>query len=576
MTGCALGDPFSGYLWTQYVSTSEYVQGLGLAAELPRWAVPKAADVLAAGRTFMAPCWLPIIGLTIFGIIVGSISNYGLGYLLYRLTSDVEKLPFPFAPVSAAGIVALSTDRGEENRWRWRAFAIGGMIGMVWGLIYVCVPMITQALLPKRVELIPLVFIDLTRQVSTLLPAVPFNLVINLGAFFGGMITPFWGVMGGLFGLLATWTANPILHRMGILANWRPDMGYVDTAFVNTIDFYLSFGIGLTFAVTFGQLGVFVAGIIRNRFRPRAYELSHRKPLSQSFREGWRILITNNRARGDFSIWISIAIYLCTTFSWILLGVFLVPGYPWIIMTLYAFVYNPLISYASARLEGLCGQAVDIPYLKEMTILMTGHKGVDIWFAPLPISNLGPATVGFRVMELCGVKMISTVKVLLTVLPITIVASFLTSEILWRMAPVPSASYPYTQLMWEFNLRNWCLMKTSTLDGGSLFLESLHLNYAVWGLTSGLTLFTVLSAFGLPVMLVYGMVWGLAQNSPGAMFCAILGAFVGRFYFKRKYKDMWLRYITVFFAGFGCGMGLVSMIAMSFTVLSKMLSPTLW
>ncbi len=60
------------------------------------------------------------------------------------------------------------------------------------------------------------------------------------------------------------------------------------------------------------------------------------------------------------------------------------------------------------------------------------------------------------------------------------------------------------------------------------------------------------------------------------MFCTMAGAFVGRFYFKRKYRDMWLKYMTAILAGFGCGVGLSSMVAMSFNVISRMLSPTMW
>ena len=85
-----------------------------------------------------------------------------------------------------------------------------------------------------------------------------------------------------------------------------------------------------------------------------------------------------------------------------------------------------------------------------------------------------------------------------------------------------------------------------------------------------------LSALGLPIMLVFGAVWGLAETSPGTMFCTMAGALVGRFYFKRKYKDMWLKYMTAILAGFGCGMGLTSMIAMAFNVITRMLSPTVW
>ncbi|MFH1731926.1 MAG: peptide transporter [Planctomycetota bacterium] len=576
MCGAALADPFTGYLWKQYVAQSEYVQGLGLAAELPAWAFPRAEQVQAAGRTFFAMPWVPIIALTIFGMIVSRIDNYGLGYVLYRITSDVEKLPFPFAPVGAAGIVALSTDRGDETTWRWRCFAIGGMIGMVWGAVYVCVPMITQVILPKRVELIPLIWIDFTEQVSRYLPAVPFNLVLNLGAFLSGMIIPFWGVMGGFLGLVITMCANPILQKMGVLSSWRPEMGFIDTTFVNNLDFYMSFTIGLTLAVTFSQFFIFISTSVRSLMKPKARELSHEKLLGERLKETWRILVTKNAARGDLSIFVALGIYFVSTSSWIVLGCYLVPGYPWMIMVFYALAYTPLISYATAKLEGICGRAVNLPYLRELTILLSGHKGVDIWFAPMPIQNLGSETVGFRILELTGTKIISQVKTLILTLPIVVFASFATSELLWRMAPVPSGAYPWTQRMWELQLRNWCLMKTATLEGGSQVMEALHMDYAVWGFAAGGTLFAVLSALGLPIMLVFGAVWGLMQTTPGAMFCTMLGAFIGKFYFKRKYKEMWLKYMTAMLAGFGCGMGLTSMIAMAFNVISRMLSPTMW
>ena len=119
-------------------------------------------------------------------------------------------------------------------------------------------------------------------------------------------------------------------------------------------------------------------------------------------------------------------------------------------------------------------------------------------------------------------------------------------------------------------------MLTATQEGGSQFLEALHFDYALWGFASGSSLFFILSAFGLPIMLIFGAVWGLAQSSPGAIFCTMAGACVGRFYFKRKFKDMWLKYMVVVMAGFGCGMGITSMIAMAFNVISRMLKPTLW
>jgi hypothetical protein len=126
------------------------------------------------------------------------------------------------------------------------------------------------------------------------------------------------------------------------------------------------------------------------------------------------------------------------------------------------------------------------------------------------------------------------------------------------------------------NIRNWGVIYTSTLEGGSQFLEALNGNYVVWGLVAGSTLLGSLTMLGLPVMFIFGALGGLSQVSPGAMFCGLVGAIVGRFYFRKRYKDMWLKYMTVVLAGFGCGMGIIAMVGMAFTVITRMLSPTLW
>ena len=75
--------------------------------------------------------------MIVLGQILGRIDRFGLGYVLFRITSDVEKLPFPMAPVGALGVTALAdssaSGTGEAPGWRWRVFSIGGMIGLVFG-----------------------------------------------------------------------------------------------------------------------------------------------------------------------------------------------------------------------------------------------------------------------------------------------------------------------------------------------------------------------------------------------------------------------------------------------------------
>ena len=45
-----------------------------------------------------------------------------------------------------------------------------------------------------------------------------------------------------------------------------------------------------------------------------------------------------------------------STIAYVVLCTILVPSFPWIFFLLYGFVYTPLISYITARMEGIAGQ----------------------------------------------------------------------------------------------------------------------------------------------------------------------------------------------------------------------------
>jgi hypothetical protein len=82
----------------------------------------------------------------------------------------------------------------------------------------------------------------------------------------------------------------------------------------------------------------------------------------------------------------------------------------------------------------------------------------------------------------------------------------------------------------------------------------------------------ILNLLGLPVLLVYGVVRGLGQSTPHGLILEVMGAFLGRFFFLRRYGAMWRQYAPVLLAGFSCGMGLTGMFAMGITLILKSLS----
>jgi hypothetical protein len=574
MAGLAVSSPFSGLLWNQYFVQSDFAKAMGIAQDIPSWWAPSEELIREGGRTFFTKAWLAPIAMTAMGLIIGTIDNYGLGYVLYRITSDVEELPFPMAPVGASGIVALTESKGTKERWRWRCFSIGGMLGMIFGAVYIGVPAITGTILAKPLQLIPIPWIDFTPQVGMFLPATPFNITFDLGAFIAGTVIPFWAVIGGTLGVVLAMVMNPMLQQHGVLSNWSPQMGFIDTQFSNSVDFYLSFGVGLTIAITLVSLWKVVAPLFGS-WRSKTEDNSSHAPGVEKTGV-WKRLVTNNVKRGDFSIFIALGIYIFNSAFWIILSSWLVPGFPWKFFVLYATIYTPLISYATAKMEGLCGQAISVPLIREATYILSGYRGIRIWFAPAPIPNYGSATVQFRILELTGTKIKSQIKTQLVTIPIIIVSSLVFSNILWQMSPVPSDAYPFAQTMWELNARNTCLTLSSTMEGGSLFMEAWKWNFFAWGLGTGVVMYTVLGIFGLPTLLFFGLVRGMGESFSGTLLAQLLGALLGRFYLRRRYGDMWLKYAPVLLAGFSCGMGLIAMISVAFTILSKMMSPLIY
>jgi hypothetical protein len=561
MAGAALSSPFQGLLWNQYLVQSDAARMLGLTEYIPAWVAPPPESASLLERTFFHRDWMIPILLLVGSQVIQRIDHFGLGYSLYRITSDVEKLPFPMAPVGALGTMALAESTEEkEKSWKWRVFSIGGVIGLAFGAIYVLLPVVSGLMFTSPIRLIPIPWIELTRHTEGFLPAVATGIQLDIGLIFIGMVLPFWAVIGGLIGLLITFAINPLLYRAGVLERWHPGMGTVDTVFANNFDFYMSFGIGLGLAIAFIGIWHVIKSLGQNRpgTRGTLQALFHPPP-----------------GRGDFNFWISIGIYVASTLAYVGLCVWLVPNFPWIFFLAYGFVYTPLLSYVSARMEGVAGQFVSLPMVREASFIAGaryfGYEGIEIWYAPIPIHNYGEATVHFREIELTGTSLRGIIKSEIVVFPVVMVASLLFSQFIWRLAPIPSGSYPYAQEMWHLQALNTLLMQTSTLEGSSLFYQALNFNYISGSLVFGVLLYGVLMVLGLPILLIYGVVRGLGQSTPHGMVLEVAGALLGRFVFLKRYGTMWRQYAPVLLAGFACGMGLSGMFAMGFALILKSL-----
>jgi len=565
----------SGLLWNQFLVQSESFRQFGLADKIPTWVAPSSPDVLGT-RSFFHPAWYVPIALVALAQLLQRADHFGLGYVMYRLTSDVERLPFPMAPVNAQGITALADASGGQETWRWRVFSFGAMLGMVFAVVYLALPAITGAYLPEPISIFPLPFKDLTENTEDFLPAVPMILSFNLGFVLAGMVLPFWAMVGSFVGLVLCTIANPILYHYGILKNWSTGIGAIRTIQSNTLDFYFSFGLGLTAAIAIIGFYHVISGLVRAR-----------RGAAEDGVAGieWRRLFRPPEGRGDISIWVAIVIYLAVTTITILTAYLLlehahrtnpaaaspVTKTLLLVFVFYGFVYTPIISYVSARMEGIVGMSVQIPFVREATFILTGYQGAAIWFAPFPLHNYGAQTLYFRTTELTGTKIWSMVKAEAFVFPIVLVATVVFSQFIWRIAPVPSSAFPYAEKFWELNAYRQGLMYTSTMPGGEHgpFAQAFSFIYLGIGLALALITYATMSFFGLPVLMVYGVIRGMDQATPDVILPQFIGALLGRYYFAKKFGTNWPQYRVVFFAGYGCGVGLVMMLSLGLVFMSK-------
>ena len=569
MCGAAMAAGGQGWLWRQFFAQSEEIRKMGLTELLPTWYVPTDPAVLAQ-RSFFMMDWLWPIGIGALMMLITRIDQFGLGYVMFRLTADVEELPFPMAPVGAAGMTALADSSNERETWRTKVFSMGAAGGIIFGLVYVGVPSITGALLGKPITILPIPFVDLTHYTEGVLPAMPIMLSFDLGLVVTGMVMPFMAILGSLFGVIFTMVANPILQNTGVLNSWEPGLNAIEIVRSNTFDFYFSFHLGLMFAVA-------IIGFLhmRSKLKQKKEEADEMGATKLDWSKLWK----QNRERGDIPIWVGITIYLASTCTYVSIAYYLVnyksewsgDPFPLWLLLFYGFIYTPFVSYISARMEGLVGMQLPLPFVREATFILSGYKGAAIWFAPIPMHNYASQVVEFRTMELTGTKFTALIKAEAITYPLMIISTLVFAQFIWSMGPVPSEMYPYANEFWELQAYQQGLVYTATLPDAatSPFREAFRFDYLSAGLGGALALYAVLAHFNLPVFLVYGMIRGLDQSLPHAMIPTIIGAMLGRYGCRKWFGDMWPQYRVVFAAGFGAGMGLAVMFALGVVFMLK-------
>lgn len=562
------GGPFGNLIWNQYFVTSP--NAAAVAADIPRWVVPPANSIALQQRTFFHGDWFIPIVLLLVGEVMGRLNWMSAGYFLFRVTSDIERLPFPMAPVAASGATALAEAASKEESWRWRVFSIGSVIGLIFGFFYIAIPVFTGVVFNKAFTLIPIPFFDLTTNTETILPGAMTGISGDLTKVLIGFVIPFHIVAGSVAGsVICRIILAPFLYHLGFFGTsesngWTRGMDAIYTQQATDIKFWMSVGIGLQIAVALiGFWSVFASfRALRRQARDRGLKLSV------------------PRGRGDLPLAIPIVIWLLITLFYILLSKYLIglqskPGeihnFPVWIIVFYGLIWSPINSYVSARMIGLTGTGVSFPFLKEVSIMKSGYPYVDVWYAPIPLHDYGAFAQKFREVELTGTKFTSVIKVEMLMLLIMPMASFIFWAFFWHTSQIPSAQHPFAAKFWPIRATFQAMFNTiNQRDGGITWVrEAIDFGRVAGGIGAGLGLFGIFTVFKLPMLAFYGFVGG-AGAFPHDTIPTFFGAWLGRKYFAKRFgTDNWRMYTPVLLAGFSCGTGLIAMASIALALIAK-------
>jgi hypothetical protein len=562
------GGPFGDLIWLQYFVQS--TQAKIIAHDIPHWVVPPVGSHALLNRTFFDRAWAVPIVLLVIGQILGRLNWMSAGYFLFRITSDVERLPFPMAPVAASGATALAEAASKEESWRWRVFSIGSMIGLIFGFFYIAIPIFTSVVFGKAFQLIPIPFIDLTTSTETILPGAVTGLSGDLGKVLTGFVIPYPIVQGSLVGSLACRVfAAPILYRMGLFGSsessgWTRGMDAFYTKQATDIKFWMSVGVGLQIAVALiGFYSVFQAF---SRIR------------AQSKDRGLKVAIP--KGRGDLPMWIPAVIWFTVTCLYIALSSYLLqidsrPGeehsFSLGLLIFFGLIWSPINSYVSARMVGITGTGVTFPWLKEVSIMKSGYPYVDIWYAPIPLNDFGAFAQKFREVELTGTKFTSIIKVEAFMLPVMLVASFIFWAFFWHTSEIPSSAHPFAAKVWPIHATMNAMFNTINRHQGGIpwVKEAINFPRIGGGVVVGLALYGLFAVFRLPALFYYGFIGG-SGAWPMETIPTFIGAWLGRRYFAKRFgMDNWRMYTPVLLAGFACGTGLIAMASIALALIAK-------
>ena len=540
-------DPVSGVLKT-----------FGEAA--PTWWAPPREIVMQ--RSFLHKAWIIPLLVGAASWFCHMLADLSMGVLGRELFIKVEKLPFPYAHPPAEACKALTRNDPEPKK----VFTICGLFGTVWGLlVYFPVAM------GKSIVDFPIPWADFNRSLHSVLRGASFGVGTDILAFTGGFIVPMRVIISMLIGAFAiqffgnAWATGglaELLGRMGLegIADSPAWQGINAATHQQYFNRFIE-GMGISQVLPnqmFVWMPVFIGGMVTAGL---LHIVSSPRQLVSTFKG---LLQTSRATRQEqtLSILPLVIIFVSSVVGAVILFRILNPDFPWYVIGPFALFWSLLFSMIDIRAVGTTGYRIEPPYVREGLLVSMHPKNINVWFSPWPVA-LGSSTwvQNFKTAELVNCQPRSLILAYLVAYPVGMVANLVFVSIFWSIAPIPSAVYPYAEIVlpvWANNLCIWISAAMPNASEGTKQLVSQLFNVPWMLATAGIftAIFIVGRVFKRAELSVIGLAVGMVMPLPFAV-SLFIGGMMAR-YIRGKTGPEWFavnRNIIV--AGLAVGEGVV-------------------
>ncbi len=552
-----------GQVYGAWYRTAPIAKYFDIPNYIPDWVAPAEATGVMELRTFLHPAWITPIAVGLVTLFLSFIINAGTGLFAREIFQEVERLPFP---VQQMGGTALTVITGKEER-PIRVLAIFALIGFAYGFVVYAAPFIHQALTGEYVQIVPVPWIDLNRNVEGMFPGANLGIFTDIGPYATGLIISFPAALGVFIGSFAVWffgswlsvanslsfDADPALP--GYQSWWVPGMN-IDTAWWRSTLFFWA-----TILIGFG-LSLAIAPILRHPGVLRKAFSSMRRPGAKRYTEPLSLkkvilpLLVVGLVGGAvlFTVLPGVTDYVMSN--------------PWIILVIIGMpLATTLINARTMGETGVGGPGSMAGYsgftgpegIQNMIYFATGAN-VPVWFAPnTMVCNGGSWLAWFKVSEVTETRTDSILKIFFLTFPIAVLVGYLYVQLFWSISPIPSGRYPGITISWDLRAAFTSVWIKGA--GGGIFPPM----WILFSFLAGSGMYIVLDLVHSPLSFI-SLGAGMFTITPIAI-AMFTGGLIALVIKKWKGREFWDKYKNLIAAGLGIGEGFAVTISVAMALI---------